>query len=130
MRGTRKEYLIRKLYFRLVRDKSVDEIEQTAKEGKDCDQPELTPSIDWVKDSTVQSATFQCTRPWSFDGDDDSYVTWHVVVRSEPRLDNEPLGPQRYALVVSLQHGNPELKLHNFVRTRVETRTRLHWPGS
>src|SRR5262249_12922389 len=105
----------------------IEVIEQAAKEGRDCDQPQLTPSIDWVRDSTLQSAAFKCKKPWTFDGGHDSYVTWHVVVRSEPRLDNEPLGPQRYALVVSLQHSDPELKLNNLVRLRVESRTRLHW---
>jgi hypothetical protein len=64
VRGTRKEYLVRKPYFRLVRNKTVEEIARAAKEGKECDQPELTPGIDWVKDSTVQSATFKCQKPW------------------------------------------------------------------
>jgi hypothetical protein len=130
VRGTRKEYLIRKLYFRLVRAKTVEQIEHAAREGRDCDQPGLAPGIDWVRDSTVQSATFECKKPWPFNGGEDSYVTWHVVVRSEPRLDDEPLGPQRYALVVSLQHGDPGLKLNNLVRARVESRTRVHWPSA
>jgi hypothetical protein len=131
VRGTRKEYLIRKLYFRLVKNHTVDEIDTFARQGKDCPQPGLRPGIDWVKDSTVQSAVFDGTRPASFnwDGEDESFTRWHVVVRSEPRLDSEELPPQRYALVVSLEHSERTVQLYTKVRNRVALRVRQNWGG-
>jgi hypothetical protein len=129
VRGTRKEYFVRKLYFRLIKGSSVEEIERQASQGKDCAQPTIHPSIDWVKDSTVQSVCFEGTQPKSFnwDGDDNSFAKWHVVVRSEPRLENDELTPQPYALVVSLEHSELSIQLHNMVRTRVDVRVRQNW---
>ncbi len=131
VRGTRKEYLVRKLYFRLIKNHTVDKIEGHARQGKDCPQPNLRPSIDWVKDSTVQSAVFEGTRPQAFnwDGQDDSFTRWHVVVRSEPRLDSEPLPPQRYALIVSFEHSDPDVRIYTKVRNRLRTRVRQNWSG-
>jgi len=131
VRGTRKDYLIRKLYFRLVKDKSVDAIDTLAKQGKDCKQPDLTPGINWIKDSTVQSACFVGTRPKSFSWvrSEDMFVRWHIVVRSEPRLDNDEPIPQRYALVVSFEHGDRTVKLYNKVKNRVGLRVRQNWGG-
>jgi hypothetical protein len=129
VRGTRKEYLVRKLYFRLVKDRTIDEIDNLARQGKDCPQPTLRPSIDWVKDSTVQSTVFDGKLPRSFnwDGKEDSFTRWYVIVRSEPRLESEELPQQRYSLVVSLEHSEKSVQIYTKVRNRVNVRVRQNW---
>jgi hypothetical protein len=129
VRGTRKVYLVRKLYFRLIKGKTVEQIESFAAQGKDWEQPNLRPSVDWIKDGTVQSACFDGTKPQAlaWEGTDDAVNRWHVVVRSEPRLDSQELPPQRYALVVSFEHSDKSIQLYNKVRTRVNLRVTQNW---
>jgi hypothetical protein len=130
VKGTRKDYVRRRLYFRLLRDQTEDSIMAAAKAGRDLQQPpKLLPTCESIRGSTVQSTVFTGKAPHVFGSrsDDDVAATWHILVRSEPRFDTENLPPQRYALVASLEHTDAELKLYQKVRQRVEARQRAHW---
>jgi subtilisin family serine protease len=130
VKGTRKDYVRRRLFFRLVRGSSLAEIRDAASQGKELKQVSLEPGCDLLKGSTIQSAVFEGSRPSAFGAADEGGepVAWHVVVRSEPRLETDLLGPQRYALVASLEHTEPAVRIYNRVRQRVELRQRVQWP--
>lgn len=131
VRGTRRDYLGRRLYFRLVRGQSIDAIRQMAASGRDVAQVTLRPAYDLVRCSTVQSAVFTGTQSRAFDyrpGSDDAAI-WYVLVRCEARFAAEPETTQRYALVVSLEHDDVQVRLYQTVRTRMEQRQRIQWPA-
>jgi hypothetical protein len=130
VKGSRKEYLRRRLFFRLLRASSLSQIRDAASRGLDLKQVNISPGHDVVKGSTVQSSAFDGTRPSRFGESEtgDSPLPWHVVVRSEPRLETDQLEPQRYALVVSLEHTETAIRIYNKVRERVEVRQRIQWP--
>jgi phage baseplate assembly protein W len=131
VRGTRRDYLGRRLYFRLVRGKSLATIRELAARGRDVEQVAIRPSSDILRCSTVQSATFTGTRSSVFDHrpESDGQVLWYVLVRCEARFAAVPETTQRYALVVSLEHENADVRLYQTVRQRVEQRQRIQWPG-
>jgi hypothetical protein len=131
VKGTRKEYLRRKLFFRFMCGQPTDEIVQASTQGRDLEQPDITPAYQTVKDSTVQSVVFEGTRGSRFGqgNDPEASAVWHILVRSEPRLETEGFPPQRYALVASLEHTDAEVRLYQKVRVRVETRIRATWGG-
>ena len=132
VRGTRRDYLGRRMSFRLVRDSGLEEIRRAAASGRDPEQVGVRPSADHVRRSTVQSATFTGTKPSVFDrrSDADDPVLWHVVVRCEARFAAVPETAQRYALVVSLEHDDVNVRIYQPVRQRVEQRQRVQWPGA
>jgi hypothetical protein len=130
VRGTRRDYIGRRLHFRLVRGTSLETIRQLAAQGRDVEQVSISPSSSYVRYSTVQSATFTGTRPSAFDHrpEHGEAVLWYVVVRCEARFLAAPETTQQYALVVSLEHEDAQVRIYQPVRQRVEQRQRVHWP--
>jgi len=131
VKGTRKEYLRRKLFFRLLSGMQADQIIQASKDGRDLKQPNTSPASQTVKNSTVRSVFVEGVRGSKFGqgSEPDAPALWHVLVRSEPRLETNGFGGQRYALVASLEHTDAQVKLLQKVRMRVETRIRTTWEG-
>lgn len=127
VRGTRKEYLCRKFYFRFLIGVTLDQIVEAAQAGKDLKQPPLSPGIDSINDSTVQSAVYARTDPITTgrESDGTDSALWYVVVRSEQRLDTDEAPPQRYALVLSLEHSDQTIRLYQ----RIRERARIRRPG-
>jgi Subtilase family len=131
VRGTRRDYIGRRLYFRLVRGKSLESIRLSAAQGRDIEQVVMRPSSDYLRCSTVQSATFTGTRPATFEhrpGPEEP-VLWYVLVRCEMRFPAVPETTQRYAVIVSIEHNDAKVRLYQTVRQRVEQRQRVHWPS-
>ncbi len=120
VKGSRKEYFRRQLFFRLLRASSLSQIRDAASRGLDLKQVDISPGHDVVKGSTVQSSAFDGTRPSTFGESEtgDSPLPWHVVVRSEPRLETDQLEPLRAKtpLVVSLEHTETAIRIYNKVQ--------------
>ena len=131
VRHTRFDYLGVKMSFRLIRGKAVSEIAETFRQRSRDEQPvealtstkydcpmEPTPAV--REGGTLQKATLTMRRrPPTNYGD-----TYHVVVRCEKKWARDEHGPQRYAVVVVVEHSS-EVNLYNEIRDRVRERIRI-----
>jgi hypothetical protein len=108
VRGTRKESLVRKLYSRLVKNHTVEEIEQHARRGKDCRHPAGVVRMGRRR---------RLVRP--------------VARRGAVGAAAGERGPTPSTLRLGrvLEHSDPGVGLYNRVRTRVATRVRKAWGG-
>ncbi len=108
----------------------MEEIRRLAALGRDVEQVTIRPSCDYIRCSTVQSATFTGTRPSVFDHrpEPGEPALWYVLVRCEARFPAVPETTQRYALVVSLEHEEGQVRIYQSLRQRVEQRQRVQWP--
>jgi len=70
--------------------------------------------------STLQKATFWMRRTLSADYGD----TYYLVVRCERKWARDEHAPQRYAVVVSVEH-TQRLDLYSRIRQRVQARVRV-----
>jgi hypothetical protein len=131
VRGTRRDYVGRRLHVRLVRGQSLAHIRQLAAQGRDVTQAAVRPSVSYLRSSTVQSMLFTGTQSNVFDHrpEPGEPAIWYVLVRCEARFPAVPETTQPYALVVSLEHDDGQVRIYQSVRQRVELRQRVHWPA-
>jgi hypothetical protein len=59
--------------------------------------------------------------------DDDEPILWHVSLISTHRFDTPIDEAQDYALIVSLEHPDENIRIYQPVRTRVVVRARQNW---
>jgi len=131
VRHTRFDYLGVKMSFRLIRGRTVDEVAEafrtrTQDEASvdrlsstrfDCAM-EPTPTV--REGGTLQSATFTMRR----NPQDDYGDTYYLVVRCERKWARGEHNPQRYAVVVVVQH-SAQVNLYNTLRERIAARLRV-----
>jgi hypothetical protein len=131
VRHTRFDYLGAKMSFRLIRGKPVDEIveafRQRGQDEKQVDRLSSTrydcpmepkPSI--REGGTLQKGTFTMRRAPQTDYGD----TYYLVVRCEKKWARDEHGPQRYAVVVTLDH-TAEINIYDRIRDRVQAAIRV-----
>ena len=130
VRHTRIDYLGVKMSFRLIRGKSLDEIaaafrQQSPKEQSvdrltstryDCS---MEPKPKVREAGTLQKATFTMRMKPSTDYGD----TYHVVVRCEKKWARDEHAPQRYAVVVVVEH-SADVNLYSQIQSRLRQRAR------
>jgi len=79
---------------------------------------EPKPSI--REGGTLQKAIFTMRRAPRVDYGD----TYHLVVRCEKKWASDEHGPQRYAVVVTIDH-TAEINLYDRIRDRIQAAVRL-----
>ncbi len=131
VRHTRFDYLGVKMSFRLIRGKSVIEIaeafrqrargeqqvERLTSTSYDCPM-EPKPAV--REGGTLQKATFTMKKRPSTDYGD----TYYLIVRCEKKWARDEHGPQRYAVVVVVEHLS-EVNLYNEIQGRIRERIRV-----
>ncbi|WP_439625980.1 S8 family peptidase [Gemmata sp.] len=135
VRGTRLEYLSRSLTIQLYRGVSTEQIRRALSEaGGDASAVKLperasrfeSQLYEW---STVQSVECCSNARTSFECFDDHEAargTWHVLVGCKPRFGTEySTSPQRYALVLSIEHSDEKVEVYLPLRLQVEERARV-----
>ena len=129
VRHSRIDYVGTSMSFRLIRGKSLDEVAQAFKKRQpkgtnaesitDSCNCTMTPGPNERDGGTLQRATFTMKRAADRYGD-----TYYVVVRCERGWALDEHGPQRYAVVVSLE-SDEKVDLYARIQARVEMRGRL-----
>ncbi|MEW6540803.1 MAG: S8 family peptidase [Bacillota bacterium] len=141
IRGTRKDYLANTMWFQIYRGLTADEIRNAMSLARGVGtQPRISQSnvvnarppytsLEW---STVQCAVYksQSRRPFNYRPDPNGSVIWHLLVGCNSRFAGNETGNQRYAIAVSLEHSDAQIRLYQTVRQRVEQRIRIYWPHS
>lgn len=132
IRGARKEYISRTMWFELFRDVTPAQIQAyTAKLPnqaaiKSCSLSPLESRLEW---STVQSASLEIKSSRSLRKDGE-IRKFHVLVGCHQRFKSGEDPFQRYALVASLEHDKTDVTIYEAVRVklqaqRIMNRTRL-----
>lgn len=131
VRHTRFDYLGVKMSFRLIRGKSAADVAEayrarTKKEAKvdplgstkfNCS---LIPTPTIREGGTLQKASFTFKRT-----PDPQYGnTYYLVVRCERKWARDEHSPQRYAVVVTVEH-SADINLYNTIQQRVTARVRV-----
>jgi hypothetical protein len=139
-RGTRKEYLGRTMWFEVYRGLTSTQIfEAMGRAQGTGSQPQL-PAANQVKSrppcaslewSTVQSAVFEGNQVRTFDyrAQQEGPAILHILVGCTARFVSDVDVLQHYALAVSLEHSDANIRLHQVVRQRVEQRIRIQYPA-
>jgi hypothetical protein len=141
VRGTRKEYLSRTMWFQVYRGLTSNQILQAMSRAQGTGQPPKLPARNVVKArppytllqwSTLQSASFESPQGRTFDyrAGQAGTALWHVLVGCTSRFAGDPSPNQRYALVVSLEHSDEHIRLYQVIRQRIAQRVRLQIPGT
>ena len=137
VRGTRKEYLSRTMWFELYRGLPAESIIEAMSKTTDGSRPPKLPSVNKAKSrpphsqltwSTVQSTVFAGKRKEKFNYrpfGPNTPATFHILVGCTKRFESELSEIQRYSIVVSLEHSNEEVKIYNEVRQRISQRVRI-----
>jgi hypothetical protein len=131
VRHTRFDYLGVKMSFRLIRGKSIDEIAEAFRQrGRKEEQVDRLSSTNYDcliepkpsirEGGTLQKGTFTMRRAPQTDFGD----TYYLVVRCEKKWAREEHGPQRYAVVVALEH-TAEINIYDRIRDRVQAAIRV-----
>lgn len=131
VRHTRFDYLGVKMSFRLIRGRSVDEVveafRQRGREEPEVDRLTSTsfdcpmePKPTVREGGTLQRATFTMKRRPSTDYGD----TYYGVVRCEKKWARAEHAPQRYAVVVVIEHSEG-VNLYERISARVRERIRV-----
>jgi subtilase family protein len=130
VRHTRFDYLGVKMSFRLIRGKSANEVAEFFRQrNKDEDPAEtlpdrnncrLKPGPNTREGGTLQRATFAMKRRPNPDYGD----TYHVVVRCERKWARDEHAPQKYAVVVTVEH-SAGVNLYNTIQARVQDHARI-----
>jgi hypothetical protein len=131
VRHTRFDYLGVKMSFRLIRGKPLDEIAETFRQrGRDEEEVDrlsstsydcsMEPKPSIREGGTLQKGTFTMRRAPQTDYGD----TYYLVVRCEKKWARDEHGPQRYAVVVTIDH-TAEIDLYNRIRERVQAAIRV-----
>ncbi|WP_426061496.1 S8 family peptidase [Hymenobacter sp. B1770] len=134
VRGSRKEYIGKTMWFELFRDKTVSQIQSlmagTLPVGHKIKSESLTPTETRLEWSTVQSASFEA-KLGSKLAVGGRARKFHVLVGSHKRFSGED-SFQRYALVATLEHDKTDVRIYDPVRVlipaqRITNRTRLRY---
>lgn len=131
VRHTRFDYLGAKMSFRLIRGKSVNEIAEAFRQrGREEEQVDrlssssydcsMEPKPSIREGGTLQKGTFTMRQVPQMDYGD----TYYLVVRCEKKWAREEHGPQRYAVVVTIDH-TAEINIYNRIRERVQAAIRV-----
>lgn len=130
VRHTRFDYLGVKMSFRLIRGTSANDVAEFYRQrNKDEDPAESLPNRNqcWLgpgpntrEGGTLQRATFAMKRRPTTDYGD----TYHVVVRCERKWARDEHAPQKYAVVVTVEH-SAGVNLYNTIQARVQERARI-----
>ena len=133
VRGTRLEYTGRIMYFKIYRgvdSQSLLDITAGAQSAdelpKSC-QVKARPPYTVLQQSTVQSAIFKGKKETVFNHrvGSENRALWHVLVGCNHRFAADASGKQKYALVVSLEHGDETVQIYQTIRQRIEQRVRV-----
>jgi len=123
IRGSRKEYLARTMWFKLFRDISVANIQKIDAGTLDMPPASQMPALALPKErlewSTIQSASFEIgsnravsnkagTRPF------------HVLVGCQQRFKSGEDPLQHYALVATLEHEKNDVQIYEAVKTQLQ----------
>jgi len=131
VRHSRFDYLGVKMSFRLIRGQNLQNVVEAFRHRErhedtvgrlsstryDC---RMLPGPQSREGSTLQKATFSMQRTPSADYGD----TYYLVVRCERKWARDEHAPQRYAVVVSVEH-TQRLDLYSRIRQRVQARVRV-----
>ncbi len=131
IRHSRFDYLGTKMSFRLIRGKSLDEvIDAFRARTKDEESPgrlssttydcKLLPKSRYRECGTLQKATFRMQKTPRLEYGD----TYYLAVRCEKKWSGEEHSPQRYAVVVAVEH-EASIDLYNIILQRVRTTVRV-----
>lgn len=132
VRGTRKEYLGRTMWFQLFRGMTAENIRAAlAKTNASSTPPtaggklsplKARPTSSLLEWSTVQSAEFETSQARALDyrPDPAAPASIHILVGSSLRFAADESTTQRYALVTSLEHDDTRVTLYQPVRQQVE----------
>jgi len=136
-RLSRKDYIANAMWLEVYRGLTTEQVfEYRSKYDGDGEPPKVPDAnkLDFkpggltVKMSTVQSRSWHSDRgtKLSYRPSQDSDATFHIFVGCQPQFPN-PLGEdqQHYALVVTLEHEDQQIKLYQEIRSRVRTRARV-----
>lgn len=129
VRHSRLDYLGTKMSFRLIRGATLESVveafRQRAQEEEDVERPRgrfdcaMLPTATVREGGTLQRAVFErCRRDREDFGD-----TYYLVVRCERKWAREEHSPQRYAVVVVLEH-SAEIDLYARISQRVRVAIR------
>lgn len=141
VRGTRKEYLGRTMWFQVCRGISRDQIVASMSSRlRAGDRPTLAdryilkcnPSHSNLEWSTVQSAQFSTTRATAFNDyrlQENGPAIFHILVGSKFKFACDLSVNQNYSLIATLEHSNDNVRMHQTIRAKVEQRNRIHFPG-
>lgn len=136
VRGTRLEYTGRVMFFQIYRGVEsqtlLDNIAGVQSLGVPIQKLaghriDARPPYTSLQQSTVQSAVFEGVRATKFNYPvgSDGRVLWHVLVGCNHRFAADDSTKQKYALVVSLEHGDDTVEIYQTVRQRVQQRVRV-----
>ena len=136
VRGTRKEYLSRSMWFKVYKGLRADAIFTAMSRAQGTGvQPKIAtkhefkarPTETALQWSTVQSATFESPHAKSFGSAlvESGEPLVHILVGCASNFTGDPDELQRYALVCSLEHDNEQVKLYQTVRLKLTQRIRL-----
>jgi hypothetical protein len=131
VRHTRFDYLGVKMSFRLIRGKTIEEVAEAFRTRTQDEAPvdrlsstkfdcKMSPTPTTREGGTLQSATFPMVRS----PHEDYGETYYLVVRCERKWARDEHNPQRYAVVVVVQH-SAQVNLYNTLRDRVTARLRV-----
>lgn len=134
VRGTRREYLSRTMWFQVYRGLSSRQIMEAMGRAAGSGQAPRLPGANVVHPrppyttlqwSTVQSAVFGSGQERVFDyRAEDGRRLVHILVGCTRRFDAGTTLDQRYALVTSLEHEDATVRLHQALRQQIELRAR------
>lgn len=133
VRGARQEYLSRTLSYSVLRGLSNDEVMAAVSriqpgqelQVQDVKKVGLRPTKTVLMWSTVQSAYRKCrTSTLTPNQNQGGTPLIHIVVQSQKRFEAVDT-PQSYALVVSLEHENEQVRVYQAIRQRLAQRVRV-----
>ena len=127
IRGSRKEYLARTMWFELFRDVSVADIQRanagTLGRSLTSESLSLTPKTGRMEWSTVQSASFEIRRSSVLENNEGARP-FHVLVGCQQRFKSGEDPLQHYALVATLEHEKNDVQIYEAVKAQLQVRSR------
>ena len=134
VRGTRKDYISRTMWLQMFRGLTSDAVfaamRRAQERGNEISLPArnklaIQPSSSALTWSTVQSTMFEATRQSAVDyrAEDGSRLL-HIYVRCHLRFPTSAPTTQRYALVLSLEHSDAQVRIYQTIRQRERVRQR------
>lgn len=136
VRGTRKEYLSRNMWFRLYRGlNSADVFAAMSRAAGTATPPKLPkrnevqsrPTISTLKWSTIQNASFTAARQTPFEfRTATGQALWHILVGCSANFTTSPsASKQKYALVCSLEHSDNTVQIYQTIKLKLQQRVRI-----
>ena len=127
IRGSRKEYLARTMWFKLFRDTSVADIQRINAGTLDTPPASQMPALSLAKErlewSTVQSASFKIGSNKAVSNTAGTR-SFHVLVGCQQRFKSGEDPLQHYALVATLEHEKNEVQIYEAVKAQLQVRNR------